>query len=280
MKLYPIDTGFFKLDGGAMFGVVPKSLWQKTNPSDKNNMCSWAMRCLLIQTNHKLILIDTGIGTKQNEKFFNYFYLHGEDSLIESIKSKGFSIHDITDVILTHLHFDHCGGAVIKSNDNNYNLLFPNANYWTNEEHWHWAKNPNNREKASFLKENFIPIQEKNRLNFLTEGHFSPEIKIKFYYGHTHAQIIPFIKIFNQTIVFCADLLPSASHVPLPYIMGYDVNPLITLKEKEEFLNEAFEKKYILFLEHDYFNECCSITKNNGKFLVKKKGKLSDFITQ
>jgi len=279
MKLHPINTGFFKLDGGAMFGVVPKSLWDKTNPSDENNMCSWAMRCLLIESNEKLILIDTGIGNKQNEKFFNYFYLHGNNNLIQSIKDLGFSEKDITDVILTHLHFDHCGGAVIKS-DNNYDLLFPNANHWTNKEHWNWANNPNSREKASFLKENFIPIQEKNKLNFLNEGEFYSGITTKFYYGHTQAQIIPFIQVNNKTVVFCADLLPSTGHIPIPYIMSYDINPLITLKEKEEFLNEAVEKNYILFLEHDYFNECCYITKKNNKFLVKKKGNLIDLINQ
>ena len=277
MNLYPINTGFFKLDGGAMFGVVPKSLWNKTNPPDINNMCPWAMRCLLIQCDEKLILIDTGIGKKQSEKFFSYFYLHGNDTLTKSIQNHGFSVNDITDVIFTHLHFDHCGGALTKLK-NEYNLLFPNANYWTNKEHWEWANNPNQREKASFLKENFLPIKENKKLNFLKEGSFCNGIDIKFFHGHTQAQMIPFIKNNNKTIVFCADLLPSTGHIPLPYVMSYDVNPLITLQEKEDFLNDAFEKDYILFLEHDYYNECCSIGKVNNKFYAKKKGKLSDFI--
>ncbi len=277
MKLHTINTGFFKLDGGAMFGVVPKSIWSKTNPADANNMCSWAMRCLLIETSEKLILIDTGIGNKQSEKFFNYFYLHGKDSLKKSINNTGFSCKDITDVIFTHLHFDHCGGAVIKEN-NNYKLLFSNAKHWIHKEHWEWANNPNSREKASFLKENFLPIKDAGKLNFITEESFIPNIKLKLYYGHTHAQIIPFINFNKKTIVFCADLLPSTGHVPLPYVMGYDVKPLITLKEKESFLNEAYEKKYILFLEHDYFNECCLIDKDINKFKVKKAGKLIDFI--
>ncbi len=277
MKLYTINTGLFKLDGGAMFGVVPKSLWKKTNPPDNNNMCSWAMRCLLIETNEKLILIDTGIGDKQSEKFFSHFHLHGEDNLIKSIEGHGFSKNDITDVILTHLHFDHCGGAITK-NKNNYDLTFPNANYWTNKKHWEWANNPNQREKASFLKENFIPIQEKNRLFFLEEGIFCEGIKIKFFNGHTESQVIPFITINNQTIVFCADLLPSTGHIPLPYVMGYDIRPLTTLAEKEFFLNEAIEKNYILFLEHDYYSECCLIIKENNKYTSGKKGKLTDFI--
>ena len=277
MKLYPINTGFFKLDGGAMFGVVPKSLWKKTNPPDDNNMCSWAMRCLLIETDEKLILIDTGIGNKQSDKFFSHFHLHGDEELITSIQKIGFTKNDITDVILTHLHFDHCGGAVTKIK-NEYHLLFPNANYWTNKTHWQWANNPNQREKASFLKENFIPIKEKNKLNFLKEGSFCDGIEIKFFHGHTESQIIPFIKTNNKTVVFCADLLPSTGHIPLPYVMGYDIRPLTTLIEKENFLNEATEKKYILFLEHDYYNECCSVTKLNNKYSIEKKGKLSDLL--
>tara|TARA_B100001250_G_C19669142_1_gene730661 strand:+ start:45 stop:881 length:837 start_codon:yes stop_codon:yes gene_type:complete len=277
MKLYTINTGFFKLDGGAMFGVVPKSIWNKTNPADKNNMCSWAMRCLLIEDSEKLILIDTGIGKKQSEKFFNYFYLHGEDDLKKSIHNAGFSCKDITDVIFTHLHFDHCGGAVKKEN-NDYKLLFSNANHWTHKEHWEWANNPNSRERASFLKENFLPIQKAGKLNFINENNFIPNIKLKLYYGHTYAQTIPFINFNGKTIVFCADLLPSTGHIPLPYVMGYDIKPLITLQEKESFLNEACEKEYILFLEHDYFNECCLIEKEKNKFKVKKAGKLIDFI--
>ena len=276
MKVYPINSGLFKLDGGAMFGVVPKSLWERTNPADENNMCSWAMRCLLIELENKLILIDTGIGNKQNEKFFSFFYLHGKYNLKQSIKRAGFSSNEVTDVILTHLHFDHCGGAVNKEG-NNYELAFPNAKYWTNKEHWEWANNPNQREKASFLKENFLPIKKQNKLFFLNEGNFSKEIKIKFFHGHTKAQIIPFINFKNKTIVFCADLLPSTGHIPLPYVMSYDIQPLITLKEKENFLEEASKKKYILFLEHDYYNECCTVEKQNNKFIVNKKGELKIF---
>ena len=277
MKIHTIDTGFFKLDGGAMFGVVPKSIWEKTNPADENNMCSWAMRCLLIEIKNKLILIDTGIGKKQSEKFFNYFYLHGKDDLKKSINRIGFSCDDITDVIFTHLHFDHCGGAVLKEN-NEYTLLFSNAKHWIHKKHWEWANNPNAREKASFLKENFLPIKEYGKLCFLEEGNFGYNIKIKLYYGHTYAQSIPFITFNGKTIVFCADLIPSTGHIPIPYVMGYDIKPLTTLKEKESFLNEACEKEYVLFLEHDYFNECCTIEKTRNKFKIKKQGKLIDFI--
>ena len=277
MKLHTINTGFFKLDGGAMFGVVPKSIWKKTNPADENNMCSWAMRCLLIETKNQLILIDTGIGNKQSEKFFNYFYLHGKDNLIKSIENTGFCCEDITDVIFTHLHFDHCGGAVIKENGI-LKLLFPNAKHWTNKDHWESANNPNPREKASFLQENFIPIEESGKLHFINEGRFNSNITLRFYYGHTHAQMIPFIEYNEQTLIFCADLLPSTGHIPLPYVMGYDTKPLITLKEKESFLNEAYKKEYVLFLQHDYFNECCLIDQEMGKFKVKKVGELIDFI--
>ena len=277
MKLHTINTGLFKLDGGAMFGVVPKSIWSKTNPSNEKNMCPWAMRCLLVETNNKLIMIDTGIGNKQSEKFFSHFYLHGDYSLEKSINNKGFSTNDITDVIFTHLHFDHCGGAV-KKNGKEYSLTFSKAKHWTNKKHWDWAMNPNNREKASFLKENFVPIKEMGKLNFLEEGIFNKHIEIKFFHGHTESQMIPFIHINKKTIIFCADLLPSTGHIPLPYVMGYDVRPLITLNEKEKFLSEAFEKEHILFLEHDYYNECCKIGKIGNKFVVKEKGTLNDFL--
>ena len=277
MKIHVINTGYFKLDGGAMFGVVPKSIWKKTNPPDNNNMCSWAMRCLLIEMKEQLILIDTGIGNKQSEKFFSYFHLHGKENLIQSINNTGFSCTDITDVIFTHLHFDHCGGAIIKDN-NNYKLLFPNAKHWTSKEHWETAINPNEREKASFLKENFIPIIEQGKLHFIKNNNFNSNIELKLFYGHTKAQIIPIIKYKNKTIVFCADLLPSTGHIPLPYVMGYDVNPLITLKEKGLFLKDSIKNNYILFLEHDYTNECCTIKKEGGKFKLNKAGKLNDFI--
>ena len=277
MNLHTINTGLFRLDGGAMFGVVPKSIWSKTNPSNEKNMCPWAMRCLLVETSKKLILIDTGIGNKQSEKFFSHFYLHGDYSLEKSINNKGFSTDDITDVIFTHLHFDHCGGAV-KKNGKEYSLTFSKAKHWTNKRHWDWAMNPNKREKASFLKENFVPIKEMGKLNFLEEGIFIKDIEIKFFHGHTESQMIPFIHTNKKTIIFCADLLPSTGHIPLPYVMGYDIRPLITINEKEKFLNEAFEKEYILFLEHDYYNECCKIGKNGDKFIVKEKGTLNDFL--
>ena len=277
MKVHVINTGYFKLDGGAMFGVVPKSIWKKTNPPDENNMCSWAMRCLLIEMKDQLILIDTGIGNKQSEKFFSYFHLHGNDNLKKSITNAGFLCEKITDVIFTHLHFDHCGGAVTKEN-NNYKLLFPNAKHWTNVKHWDAAINPNQREKASFLKENFIPISESGKLNFIENDNFNSNIKLRLFNGHTKSQMIPFIKYKNKTIVFCADLLPSTGHIPLPYVMGYDVNPLITLKEKELFLEDSINYNYILFLEHDYYNECCTIKKEAGKFKLNKAGRLADFI--
>ena len=277
MKIHVINTGNFKLDGGAMFGVVPKSIWSRTNPADTNNMCSWAMRCLLIENESDKILIDTGIGNKQDDKFFQYFYLHGKDSLLKSLKNINISPSEITDVFFTHLHFDHCGGAVIRNNGK-YELLFKNANHLTNKKHWDLANNPNGREKASFLKENFKPIEENNKLKFITEGYLKSNISVRFFHGHTLAQMIPMINIQNQTIVFMADLLPSIGHIPLPYIMGYDTQPLITLKEKEDFLKEAAQKKYILFLEHDYNYECCTVTETPKGVRVEKYGKLKDFL--
>jgi glyoxylase-like metal-dependent hydrolase (beta-lactamase superfamily II) len=264
MVIYPLNTGNFKLDGGAMFGVVPKSLWSRTNPADENNMCSWSMRCLLIEDGDKLILIDTGIGDKQSEKFFSHYYLFGDDSLIGNLKALGFSPDDITDVFLTHLHFDHCGGAIAQVADNTYRPVFKNATYWSNEKHWKWAVEPNPREKASFLKENILPIQESGQLKFINRtGDFTkevlPKIDVLFVDGHTDSQMIPHIKYKGKTLVFMADLLPSTGHIPLPYVMGYDTRPLITLSEKEKFLNKAADEGYILFLEHDYMNECCTV---------------------
>ena len=264
MNLYPINTGNFKLDGGAMFGVVPKSLWQRTNPADNNNMCSWSMRCLLIEDGDRLILIDTGIGDKQSEKFFSYYYLFGDDSLKSSIEALGFSLDDITDVILTHLHFDHCGGAIIKNNNGHYRPYFKNATYWSNENHWKWATEPNPREKASFLSENILPIQESGQLKFINRtGNFVenafPDIDFLFVDGHTESQMIPHIRYKGKTIVFMADLLPSTGHIPLPYVMGYDTRPLLTMAEKDLFLRKAAKENYILFLEHDFYNECCTL---------------------
>ena len=260
MKLYSINTGFFKLDGGAMFGVVPKTMWNKLNPSDENNMCSWAMRCLLIEDNNKLILIDNGIGNKQDDKFFGHYYLHGNDSLEKSLSAHGFHSDDITDVFLTHLHFDHCGGSIKKENEK-LMPAFKNASYWSNERHWKWATQPNDREKASFLKENILPIQESGQLNFvdLQQSEFLPNIEIMNVYGHTDAMMLPKIQYKEKTIVFMADLLPSAAHIPIPYVMAYDMFPLTTLNEKKSFLTEAVQKDYILFFEHDPVNECCSL---------------------
>jgi glyoxylase-like metal-dependent hydrolase (beta-lactamase superfamily II) len=261
MQLYSIDTGFFKLDGGAMFGVVPKTIWNKTNPADANNLCTWAMRCLLIEDGKRLILIDTGIGNKQDEKFFSHYYLHGDATLDSSLAKLGFHRDDITDVFLTHLHFDHVGGAIMRQDDK-LAPAFKNATYWSNDKHWDWAVNPNDREKASFLKENILPIQESGQLKFV-DAHdnvkFTDEISIRFVYGHTESMMLPLIKYKGREILYMADLLPSVGHLPLPYVMAYDMFPLQTLTEKKEFLNEAVAKNYVLFLEHDPVNECCTL---------------------
>jgi len=268
MKLHTINTGLFKLDGGAMFGVVPKVLWEKTNTPDSNNLCTWALRSLLIENGDKLILIDTGIGNKQSDKFFKHYYLHGNDTLSKSLNSKGFCEDDITDVILTHLHFDHCGGAIKQSGDK-LDTAFKNATYWSNENHWEWATNPNEREKASFLKENILPIKENgqlkfiNRKNRITKNIFN-NIDIFFADGHTESQVIPMINYKGQTIVFMADLLPSVGHIPLPYVMGYDTRPLLTMTEKKIFLDSAANNNYTLFFQHDSINECCTV-KNTEK---------------
>ena len=272
MKLYTINTGYFKLDGGAMFGVVPKSIWNKLNPADENNLCSWALRCLLIEDEGKLILIDTGMGNKQDAKFFSHYYLHGDDTLDKSLAHHGFTKDDITDVFLTHLHFDHCGGSIIRDGDKLV-PAFKNATYWSNEKHWQWATEPNDREKASFLKENILPIQESGQLKFLSvngdwsivngvRAHSSQIISnlhFIFANGHTDAMMLPLINYNGKIIVYMADLLPSAAHIPLPYVMGYDMFPLTTLHEKKAFLTEALEMNYILFFEHDPLQECCDL---------------------
>ncbi|WP_316850718.1 MBL fold metallo-hydrolase [Pedobacter agri] len=278
MKLHTIDTGLFKLDGGAMFGVVPKVIWQKTNPADHNNLCTWAMRCLLIEDEGKLILVDTGIGDKQDEKFFSHYYLHGEASMSKSLANLGFGLDDITDVFLTHLHFDHVGGAISKVNDKLV-PTFKNANYWSNEKHWQWAVEPNPREKASFLKENILPIQESGQLQFIKEEEnieWQKDIKISFAYGHTDAMMLPKISYKGKTIVYMADLLPSVGHLPLPYVMAYDMFPLKTLTEKQAFLEEAVANNYILYLEHDPINECCTLQKTEKGIRVAQTFKLSE----
>ncbi len=260
MNLHVINTGFFKLDGGAMFGVVPKSLWQRTNPADENNLCSWAMRCLLIEDGSKLIMIDNGIGDKQDEKFLSHYYLHGDQNLLGSIKSAGYSASEITDMFLTHLHFDHCGGGVVRS-DSGFKLTFDKANYWSNEDHWKWATIPNDREKASFLKDNILPMKESGHLKFIDLKKPSPfsSFDLSYVSGHTDKMMIPKIKYKDKTICYMADLLPSIGHIPLPYVMGYDTRPLITLAEKKQFLDEAADNGYILFLEHDPLHECCTV---------------------
>ena len=279
MKLYTIDTGFFKLDGGAMFGVVPKSIWQKTNPADEFNLCSWAMRCLLIQDGDRLILIDNGIGYKQDERFLKHYHLHGDDTLEKSLANLKFSKDDITDVFLTHLHFDHCGGSIERQADGALVPAFKNATFWSNKEHWQWAIEPNDREKASFLKENILPIQESGKLKFIDtlDGvSFTDNIQIRFAFGHTDSMMLPQISYKGKTILYMADMLPSVGHIPMPYVMSYDMFPLNTLKEKKKYLEEAVQNDYILFFEHDPVNECCTLQETEKGIRVKDTFKLSE----
>lgn len=278
MNLYTINAGHFKLDGGAMFGVVPKSIWKKLNFSDENNMCNWAMRCLLVEDQDRLILIDNGMGNKQDEKFFGHYYLNGNDTLEKSLAKYNFSKDDITDVFLTHLHFDHCGGSIEKVGDE-YIPAFKNAVYWSNEKHWQWATAPNDREKASFLKENILPIKENGNLRFIEskEGiEFTENISIRFVNGHTESMMLPQIKYKDKTVVYMADLLPSVAHIPIPYIMAYDTRPLETLKEKKSFLTEAQQKDFILFFEHDREVECCNLQLTDKGIRSKDTFKLED----
>lgn len=261
-----------------MFGVVPKTIWNKTNPADENNLCTWAMRCLLVEHENRLILVDTGIGNKQSEKFFSHYYLHGNASLDGSLASLGFHRDDITDVFLTHLHFDHVGGAVVRDGEN---LLpaFKNATYWSNLKHWDWAVNPNDREKASFFRENIIPIQESGQLQFVDaeDGiNFMKDFDIRFVSGHTESMMLPLINYKGKQILYTADLLPSVGHLPIPYVMAYDMFPLQTLAEKKLFLNEALEKEYVLYFEHDPVNECCTLLATEKGIRVKDTFKLSD----
>lgn len=277
MELYTINTGFFKLDGGAMFGVVPKSIWQKLNPPDENNMCTWAMRCLLIQHQNRLILIDTGIGNKQSEKFFSFYYLHGNDSLEKSLQKHGFTLSDITDVFLTHLHFDHCGGAIaFDASKQLYYPTFPNATYWSHSKHWQWAIHPNPREKASFLKENILPIEESGQLKFVDKDPYTLPFEYMAVYGHTEAMILPIIPYKKQKLIYLADLIPSAAHIPIPYVMAYDIRPLETLKEKESILQKALQENWYLFFEHDPNIELCNVHLTDKGIRMKDSLKLHD----
>jgi glyoxylase-like metal-dependent hydrolase (beta-lactamase superfamily II) len=276
MKLYPIETANFKLDGGAMFGVVPKSIWNKTNPADDNNLIDIAARCLLIEDGNRLILIDTGMGNKQSDKFFGYYSLWGSHSLDKSLAKYGFHRDDITDVFMTHLHFDHCGGSIQWNKDRTgYEPAFKNAIFWSNENHWQWATEPNVREKASFLKENIIPMQESGQLRFVQRPEEDFLVKselgfgILFVDGHTEKQMIPHIQYQDKTIVFCADLLATAGHIPIPYVMGYDTRPLLTMPEKTKFMNAAAENNYYLFLQHDAHNEIIRVEKTERGVRLK-----------
>ncbi|MFV8341474.1 MBL fold metallo-hydrolase [Flavobacterium sp. XS2P39] len=285
MRLYAIETGNFKLDGGAMFGVVPKTIWNKTNPADENNLIDIAARCLLIEDDNKLILIDTGMGNKQSEKFFGYYSLWGTHSMDRSLAKFGFHRDDVTDIFMTHLHFDHCGGSVQWNADKTgYELAFKNAKFWSNDKHWEWATKPNLREKPSFLSENILPMQESGQLNFIKrpEGDFLKKSElgfgILFADGHTEKQMIPHIQYQDKTIVFCADLLATAGHIPIPYVMGYDTRPLLTLDEKSKFMNAAADNKYYLFLEHDAHNEIITVEKTEKGVRLKDVFRCEDIL--
>lgn len=301
MKLHVINTGNFKLDGGAMFGVVPKMLWSKTNPADENNMCNWTMRCLLIEDGNRLTLIDNGIGNKQDAKFYSHFFLNGNDTLEKSLKLAGFGTDDVTDMFLTHLHFDHCGGSIkFKEDNTSFETVFKNATYWSNEEHWEWAVKPNPREKPSFLRENILPIQESGQLKFIApplihspvgagaqhvshpleymdSNQLGDNVSIMLTRGHTDAMMIPHIKYKGKTVVYMADLLPSTGHIPLPYVMGYDTRPLLTLLEKEKFMSLAADEEFILFFEHDAVNECCTVQKTEKGIRLKETFTLKEY---
>lgn len=277
MEFYEIHAGRFKLDGGAMFGVVPKSMWQKLNPPDDNNMCSWAMRCLLVKEGNRLMLIDNGMGNKQDDKFFGHYYLHGNESLEQSLAEHGFHKDDITDVFLTHLHFDHCGGSIERKGD----LLVPafkNARYWSNRKHWDWAVNPNAREKASFLKENILPIQESGQLNFVEDANeVFPNMKIEMVSGHTESMMLPIFNFKGKPLMYMADLLPSAAHIPLPYVMAYDTRPLLTLDEKKRILEWCLTNEAILFFEHDKDIACGTLSQTEKGIRLLNSGSLIDF---
>ena len=285
MKIYPIEAGNFKLDGGAMFGVVPKTIWNKTNPADQNNLIDIAARCMLIEDGNRLILIDTGMGDKQSEKFFGYYSLWGDHSLDKSLAKYGFHRDEVTDVFMTHLHFDHCGGSVIWNKDRTgYEVAFKNATFWSNDNHWEWATKPNPREKASFLSENILPMQESGQLKFINRPDadfgFSKELNFDIFYvdGHTEKQMIPYIRYNGKTIVFCADLLATAGHVPIPYVMGYDTRPLLTMPEKTKFLTAAAENNYYLWLEHDAHNQIITVEPTEKGVRLKEVFRCEDLL--
>ena len=284
MKLTAIDSGRFKLDGGAMFGVVPKTLWQKLNPPDDNNLCTWAMRCLLVEDGERKILIDTGIGTKQDERFMSHFHPHGDHNLISSIQDSEISVEEITDVLITHFHFDHVGGAVSKDSKGRLYPTFPNATYWTNKPHYDWAYNPNSREQASFLKENFVPLKEQGILKYIDveqDVNFTDNIRIQFYDGHTEKMMVPFIDLPNgKTVVYAADLLPSSGHIKVPYVMAYDVRPLVTIQEKILLYEQITNANHCVFFEHDKDHECGTIIQNKkGRYEVINRGPLLSNLT-
>ena len=282
MQLFPIHTGNLKLDGGAMFGVVPKSIWHKAYPSDENNMINLAMRCLLVVEGERRILIDNGIGDKQDKKFFTHYHLNGGQSLMSSLRGAGFGPEDITDVFLTHLHFDHCGGTVKYNSDRSgFELSFPNATHWISRPQWDWAMRPNRREKASFLHENMMPVAESGKLKLFDDAfELIPGFEVRIFNGHTVGQAIPFISTGTRTVVFMADTTPTAAHVPLPYVMSYDTQPLISLTEKEAFLEEAAERNYVLFFENDVYNECCTLIKTDKGIKVNERMDLADALQQ
>lgn len=273
MKLTTIETGLFKLDGGAMFGVVPRSMWAKLNPPDENNMCTWSMRCLLIETGDRKILVDTGIGDKQNEKFRSHFHPHGDDTLLGSLKAAGCGVEDITDVFFTHLHFDHCGGGAVRNADGDIVPTFPNATYWTNQKHWDWAYDPNPRERASFLKENMLPLQEAGVLKMIKVNEngttpWIPGINIHFSYGHTEAMMALEIETAKGTVLYAADVMPSRWHVPLTYVMSYDIRPLVSIAERAKLLERGLAEDWIIFFEHDPLAECGRLTRNKRNRIV------------
>jgi glyoxylase-like metal-dependent hydrolase (beta-lactamase superfamily II) len=286
MKLHVVETGFFKLDGGAMFGVVPKTIWSKRHVPDENNLCTWAMRCLLVEMEGRLILVDNGLGDKQDAKFFGHYEPHGEATLDGSMKKLGFHRNDITDVLLTHLHFDHCGGSIVRTSSGGFAPAFPNATYWSNEYHWHWATEPNAREKASFLQENILPIEESGQLKFVNIGRRSdeenvyvrnvfPHFDVLLVNGHTDAMMLPHINYKGRTVVFVADLMPSVNHIPLPWVMAYDTRPLLTMDEKKDVLEVAADKEMVLFFEHDPVNECATVERTEKGVRLKETFPLS-----